>query len=72
VQDDEVAIQEDGIDRATHEPRVDRGYRPEKEALAFAERPTAEQAAQTSKRSLGDETPLTCGPSVQVVECDLH
>jgi hypothetical protein len=72
VHDGEISVEEDGVDRIPHEPRVDRAHGPEKQALALAERRPSEQAAETSERRLGDETPLAGDPSVHVLERDLH
>jgi hypothetical protein len=70
--DGEASVEEDGVDRIPHEPRVDRVRRTEKQAFALAERRPSEQAAKASERCIGDETSLARGPSVHVLECDLH
>lgn len=70
--DDERWIEEDGVDRTSHEPRVNRCGRAKKEALSSGEWSTAEQAPETREGSLGHEAALAGDPTVSMLECDLH
>jgi hypothetical protein len=72
VHDDEVAVEEDGVDHAAHEPRVNRVCGPDQHAFAFPERRTAEQAAQASEECVGEQASLAGGPAVNVFQRDFH
>ena len=72
VHDDEVAVEEDGVDHAAHEPRVNRVCGPDQQTLTLFERRTAEQAAQASEECVGEQASLAGGPAVNVFQGDLH
>jgi hypothetical protein len=67
-----AAVEEDGVDRTAHEPRMNRPRRTKKKTLSLAERASAEQAPEARERSIGHEALLASEAAVDVLEGDLH
>src|SRR6185295_703793 len=61
---DLVGVQEDGVDRESHERRMDAPTGAKDHALALSQVLAPEQPAHATVRTVGDDHPLTDDPAV--------